>query len=378
MSKVIFTEKENNRIKSSIRIVFYPIFFMMYMIFAAYFYFYFTEPYFNNGGELDPKLFADSLTYLNICRDISFTEDLSWMRNAGPCIELTLLDFNVGMITIFNVVILLFTTVLVSNTYKVGLYKFMFLIAINPLNFLSFFGPNKEVFCLASSMCLLAFFRNRAFSIFFAAMSFAFLTRVPMFAAFVIFAIPFLYISHFTDLRKGGLSTYLFGVSAVALVLTSIVAYFFSADLSEAILGDLGAAEVNSRSTLISLSLEGFSSVGLYLITYIVRLTLNFYSPLATIFSSDIELTGIYYAVGVTGSSILYMLMVPRIFIRWSSIAQSINTNERYLIVNFLFITTLMLCLSPVIQHRYFLFVYPAFALFLSSKHSHRRISDCH
>ena len=325
-------------------------------------------PYLNAEDLLAPRLLADSITYITICPEVVSASEWYWLRDAGPCLVLIALNHDTGLVSLFNAVLLVVVALLFGRCYQVDGSKLLLLLLINPLTFLSLFGPNKEVFGLAATMCLLIFFRQRSFWSLMAALALSFSTRVSMLAAVLLFLMlcTLLVRAQARNIERRFYSLFLTAVAAF-----SAVAFVVNTDAQALILGDVFSADDNSRSTLFSLQLDALNAKGLYLATYFLRLLLNLYGALANVASVTLATHGVYYAVGIMGSSLIFLAMTAIALCRPGGL---LKLNEQGLHISlFVAFYTLMLCISPVIQHRYFFPLYPILVLAMVTPKGGRR-----
>lgn len=341
------------------------MFFLLYVIVAILFYFWAIVPYLNAEDLLAPRLLADSITYQKICSTGLSWGDWYFLRDAGPCINLFLFGQSSGLVTLANALLMTIPSVLMSRTYGVNASKVLLLLLINPMSFFSLFGANKEAFGIACTMCLLIFLRRRTVPSLVATLIFSMLTRLPMFAVVVTFLLiqPVLIPQRFSarPWRR-------FWMVSLALLLSLSIATFIFGDKPQVeLLGNVLEAADNSNSTLVSLGMETYTHKGLFVLTYIVRLLLNLFGALYNIAFVSIETHGVYYVVGVIGSSFMFFVMSVLLISRYGR--HLLLKNDSMLpIWLFVVFSTLILCVSPVIQHRYFFQLYPALILALVSR----------
>lgn len=340
----------------------YVAFFTVYILLACLYYAGIVRPYVEAMDVLAPRLLADSITYVSICPDVVSLEEWYWLRDAGPCLVLTALNQNIDLVTVFNVALLVGTAMALGRCYELPPVRLLLLLLINPLTFLSLFGPNKEVFGLSATMCLLVYFRQRSVLLLAMALVLSFFARSYMFAAVFLFLVAS---AVFTRTRPRHVRRTFYGVFGLGAVVFTIAAYFMDSAAQIVILGDVSGADDNSQSTLFSLQLEALNNKGLYLLTYVLRLLLNVYGALANVAAVSLASHGVYYAVGVIGSSLMFLILTISIFIRWGSLLK-VNAQGLHIAL-FTVLYTLLLCISPVIQHRYFFPLYPVLVLAAST-----------
>lgn len=352
--------------------VLYVWLFTLYGLSAILFYFLYVDPYFEAGDIFAPRLLADSITYLAICPDVVNWDDWYWLRDAGPCIALHILSHNAALLTLCNVVLLMGTAWAVARSYEVNLNTYLLLLLINPMTYLSLFGPNKEIFGLLSTMSLLVFVRRRSIASLLVTLLLTSVARISILTVVLSFILTIVPILSSVDLNKQNTYRIFIGASLSALVVLSILTYFFGAEIQFEMVGEVAYAEYNSQSTLLSLAMESLSANGLYFATYVGRLLLNLFGALANIGSASIETHGIYYALGVMGSSVIFLVMTLIFFHKRGSLR--IETSEGLHISLFVVFYTLMHCATPVIQHRYFFPLYPILVLAMVTRSRGRLI----
>ena len=341
----------------------YWLFFVIYALFAFYFYLAVIGPYLYSGDVYGPRLLADAITYEAICtieRDIL---DLASLRDIGPCLGLWIFSYNSGLLSFLNLFFIVASVRGLARTYQRPWKPMLALVLINPVMFASMYGANKEVFGFVSFSMFAIYIRSRSFySLLFCVIT-ALFTRIPAFVttvAFVIFLI--------TVLPKSGTLTpseyrrywlYIAGISIVS----SLIALLYGSTLQDNLLGDFSRAEDVSRSTEFSLSLNAISRAGGYLFVYLTRVVLNFYSGVVGITNLLHGEGANYYTVAVVGSSAIFIMLTIRLMI--VKIPKDLsNTAEAWTIILFSVFTTELLCLSPVIQQRYFFPIYVFLVLF--------------
>jgi hypothetical protein len=349
-------------------------FLILYIFSATLFYIWFVSPYLDQADLLAPRLLADSITYVTQCPDREMT-DWFWWRDAGPCLALQVFNNNLALVSIANAVLLLFAARAFSVCYRIRFGLMACLLLINPMTFLSLFGPNKEIFGLVTVISLLIYFRTRGLRPLLATLCFAFCSRISMLAVLAPFiaiaAVLLPPIDSFRLQRRFAWATISIFVGATAL------ANILNTEAQILILGDVSDAEDNSKSTVFSLSLEPLNAYGLYVVTYALRLALNLYGALANLGSASLDTHGVYYAFGVMGSSLLFLIMTAAAFSRKRGRLLYLNA-EGLQICAFCLFFTLVLCTSPVIQHRYFFPLYPVLVLAIATAPLHKPKSRRH
>lgn len=341
------------------------MFFLIYALVAVVFYFWIVVPYLQVGDLFAPRLLADSITYQGICRNDLSWDEWYWLRDAGPCISLHLLNQSTGLVTLANALLMTIPSLLMARSYGVSASKVLLLLLINPMSFLSLFGPNKEVFGIACTMCLLVFLRRRTVASLVATLIFAMCARLSMLAV-VVLLLPLMQL--LTLERFGARPWRVFRTASLALLLAlSAFTLILGNKLEVELLGDILGADDNSQSTLISLAMEPYTANGLFVLTYIVRLLLNLFGALPNIASVSFETHGVYYLVGVVGSSFLFLAMALMSIFRHGRQLLHMHASAPHILL-FAVFDTLILCVSPVIQHRYFFPLYPVLILALVSQ----------
>lgn len=345
-------------------------FLLLYAVLAVLFYIWVVSPYMDQANPLAPKLLADSITYVTQCSDREI-EDWFWWRDMGPCLALQLLNNNFGLVSIANTTMLLLAARAFAVCYRIRSGLIIGLLLINPMTFLSLYGPNKELFGLVAMMCLLIYFRTRSLGSLFFTLCFAIFSRVSIFAiiaSFIAIAALLLPMANASNvLRKFA------WVAACMLIGATVLANSLNTEALTLVLGDVTNAEDNSQSTIISLSLEPLNAYGLYIVTYAIRLALNLFGALANMSSASLGTHGIYYVFGVIGSSLLFLIMIIVAFSRKYGRLLYLGP-EGMQICTFCLFFTLALCISPVIQHRYFFPLYPVLVLAIAMRVGQRRV----
>lgn len=339
-------------------------FLLLYAVLAVLFYIWVVSPYLDQTDLLAPKLLADSITYVTQCPDREIA-DWFWWRDAGPCLALQLLNNSLGLVSIANATLLLLAARAFAACYRIRSGLIIGLLLINPMTFLSLYGPNKEIFGLVAVISLLIYFRTRSLGSLLVTLCFAFFSRVSMFAviaSFITIAALLLPTANASSVfRKFA------WVAACMLIGATVLANSLNTEAQILILGDVSNAEDNSQSTIFSLSLEPLNAYGMYLVTYAIRLALNLYGALANMGSASLGTHGIYYVFGVIGSSLLFLVMTIVACSRKYGRLLYLNP-EGMQICAFCLFFTLVLCTSPVIQHRYFFPLYPVLVLAIATR----------
>lgn len=339
------------------------LFLLIYAMFGVIFYAAVFVPYMRADDLLAPKLLADSILYTRMCPNVVKWDEWLWLRDAGPCLALEFTGQSLLLVTLGNCSLLLVVTHAVARSYKVSKHRLLAFVLINPMTFLSLLGPNKEIFGLASALLLLLFMRERSLAAFAGALIFAFFARVSMLVA--VLAFQLLCLTVIPRVNPAHPGRFLGRAALAALVVFTLLALVFDSDAKTPILGDFSNEQDTSQSTLVSLSMERLSAQGLYVLTWAGRVFLNLYGALANMGSASIATHGVYYAVGITGSSILFLILTAQLLGRRNR-RHFLRGNPQGLQMGlFVLIYTMLLCISPVIQHRYFFPLYPLFALAL-------------
>ena len=340
------------------------IFLLAYFAFALVFLYLVAIPYLEMGDLDAPKLFADSITYQNMCKDAVGWDDYYWIRDAGPCLEAISIGDKYFIVFLFNSFLIFQTIRTLAHNYSLKLFSVAFLILINPITFLSLFSINKEVFSIyAISLTLSTFKSHRLmyvpFAIFFAAMA-----RLPLLLVILIFFIVFFSakaMPSFTKLKIGKLTGFLMIMSVA-----SSVRILLGDSIAFNVLGDISDDPNISISTLYSLKIEEMAHVGFYAVVYLIRLSLNLFGAIPNLFYATFQTHGVYYYIGVIGSSLIFLFY--SILAAVSRFQRIYSLPERFWIANLFFVYTMTFCISPVIQHRYFYPLLPIFIIAIAAK----------
>jgi hypothetical protein len=342
---------------------FYLPFFVLYFSYAVYFYFSTVKPYLASRDYYGPRLLADSITYESICvigRDLL---DYATLRDIGPCLGLWTFSYNSGLLSFVNVALIIWSVVWMAKTYDRPWQPMLCLVLINPITFCSMFAANKEVYGFTSFAMLVIFVRSRSYIALIACLVTALFTRIPAlvttgtFCILLVTALP-----RTGDVLGKNKKRYISYILAL-IISTSLIAAVYGQSLQDNLLGDFSRAEDVSRSTELSLSLNSISSIGLYPFVYIVRLLLNFYSGIMGFLNLLHGEGRNYYTVAVSSSSVIFITLTFLIIRR--GIPKDLSkTADAWNIMLFAIFMTSLLCLSPVIQHRYFFPVYALLVLF--------------
>lgn len=363
------TEPQRKTLPEATRGTLAACFLMLYAVSAVLFYIWIVSPYLDQADLLAPRLLADSITYVTQCPDREMA-DWFWWRDAGPCLALQLFNNSLALVSMANAALLLLAAQAFAACYRIRFGLIVSLLLINPMTCLSLFGPNKEIFGLVTVICLLIYFRTRSLRSLLLTLCFAFFSRVSMFATIA----PFIAIAMvlLPPANTSRVSRRFAWVAACILVGATVLANILNTEAQILILGDVSDAEDNSQSTIFSLSLEPLNAYGLYVVTYAIRLALNLYGALANLGSASLSTHGVYYVFGVMGSSLLFLVMTAVAFSRKHGRLLYLNT-EGLQICAFCLFFTLVLCTSPVIQHRYFFPLYPVLVLSMATQVGQRR-----
>lgn len=339
----------------------YPLFFACYAAFSVYFYFTTIEPYLLSSDLFAPRILADAITYEAICVTGSYFLDMTTLRDIGPCTALRLFAYNSGYLSIFNAFIMVAAVIWLAKVFQRPWKPMLSLFMINPITFFSIFGPNKEVFGLVAFAALAIFIHSRSLLALLLCLIAAIFTRIPTFVVISMYCL--LLILALTHNKKIDdlIRRRYYLLILFMIVVTSALAALFGGAIQYSFLGDLSLADDVSQSTALSLSINSLSRIGLYILVYIARLILNLFSGMIgaiNLISGD---GANYYTVAVAGSSIMFALLswVSVLGRRSEDMQQS---STLWNIVLFAVMFTLMICLSPVIQHRYF---YPLYVFLL-------------
>jgi hypothetical protein len=359
--------KPDDRAPSRQTSLFYRPFFLVYCIFTVYFYFTVIQPYLASGDVYGPRLLADSITYEAICTIERDFLDLATLRDIGPCLGLWIFSYNSGLLSFVNAGLIVLSVIWLAKTYGRSWEPMLALVLINPITFCSIFGANKEVFALTSFAMLAIFIRSRSLPALCICLITALFTRLPAFATTISYCMLLVTLLPRTGKISAQVTQRYWFIIAGMAIFTTLVSVVYGEALQLNLLGDFSTAEDVSRSTEFSLSLNNLSSAGLYIAVYVVRLILNFYSG-AMGFTNLLQGEGAnYYTVAVAGSSTIFILLSGLLIYRGLPDDLS-KTADFWNILLFIVFVTVLLCLSPVIQHRYFFGIYIILVLFTFSR----------
>lgn len=347
--------------------LFYKPFFLVYCVFTVYFYYSVIQPYLASGDVYGPRLLADSITYEAICTIEREFLDLATIRDIGPCLGLWIFSYKSGLLSFVNAGLIVLSVIWLAKTYRRAWEPMLALVLINPITFCSIFGANKEVFALTSFAMLAIFIRSRSLIALSICLVTALFTRLPAFATTVSYCLLLIIMLPRTGHISSGIKQRYWFIIAGMVAFTTLVSVVFGEALQLNLLGDFSTAEDVSRSTEFSLSLNNLSASGLYTVVYIIRILLNFYSG-AIGFTNLLQGEGAnYYTVAVAGSSTIFIFLSGLLIYR--GVPDDISkTADFWNILLFIIYVTILLCLSPVIQHRYFFGIYVILVLFTFNK----------
>lgn len=339
----------------------YTVFFMTYVVLAVSFYFSVIEPYLATADLFATRILADTITYESICLPGDYYLDQTTLRDIGPCIALQLTSFNSGALSILNATLIVLSSLWLAKAFDRNWKQVLALILLNPITFLSIFGANKEVFGLVTFITLAIFIRNRSVFALGICLVAALFTRIPILLLVAPYCVALL-----TILPRSGMISrrtvrrYLL-ILVTMVVAVSLIAALFGKDLQYNLLGDLSQGTMDNKAVLISLALEDLSDYGLFAINFIIRIILNLYSGVQGVLYLAAGGEADYYSFGVGISSLMFIVLTPmawRARNRVNFRADSTVWNTIVFVAGF----TMFLCISPVIQHRYF---YPLFVFLI-------------
>jgi hypothetical protein len=341
------------------------LFFAGYIVSAIYFFIAYAEPYLAAMDLYAPRMLADSVAYQTICISGEYYFDWTTLRDIGPCAGLGLTSYNMAMLSIGNAALITTMVVWAALTYDRSWKAILALSIINPITFLSLFGPNKEIFGAASVLGLMIFVKRRSLISLVVCLVMALFSRIPSFIATFVFCLLMVaFLPKRRQLIDRDVQKYRF-VTAVMVIVISLIVLRTGGDLQYSLLGDVSAAEDISQATSISLSVDGLSSIGLYPLVYLIRLMLNIYSGVVGLNNLGAGGVGIYYGIGIAGSSLMFIIMTAVLVIH--KIPEDLRKNAvSYNLILFVIFTTLFLCVSPMIQHRYFYPLYFVVLIFIT------------
>jgi hypothetical protein len=267
-------------------------------------------------------------------------------------------------LSVFNACVILGATLWLARVYQRPWRPLLTLILINPITFLSIFGPNKEVFGLTALTTLAIFIRSRSLLALGICLVTALFTRLPAFVIVAAFCVLLV-----TALPRQGVLPratirryWLMMIGATAFV--SLIAAIVGAELQYNLLGDFSRIDDISQSTGISLAVDYLSGYGLYSLLYVFRMLLNLYSGMIGLVNLLQGDSANYYTVGVAGSSVMFT-MLSAVIAFGKRPDDMVRTATAWNMILFAVLFTLMICLSPVIQHRYFYPLYVFMILFV-------------
>ncbi len=344
------------------------LFLLAYFVFAIVFLYIVASPYLEAGDLNAPKLFPDSITYQYICQGMLNRDDFYWIRDAGPCLEVVSFGDKYFIVFLFNSLLISLTIKTLAHNYSLRLSSVAFFVLINPITFLSLFSINKEVFSIYAIGLTLSFLKSHKFKYVLFAIFFAAMARLPLLLVILIFFTMFLLaktIPNFLKLKIGKFAGFL-----ILMSVASFVRILMGDSIAFDVLGDFGNDIDISISTLLSLKIEGLAHVGLYAVVYLIRLLINLFGAIPNLFYATLQTHGVYYFIGVIGSSLIFLLYgvlgAASRFRRISSLP------ERFWIANLFLVYTMIFCISPVIQHRYFYPLLPIFVIAIAAKNAPR------
>ncbi|MBD2703595.1 hypothetical protein IC229_23325 [Spirosoma sp. BT702] len=295
----------------------------------------------------DLRIAADHHTYVNHFRDNRDNLLLYlalWPNFTGPFFVIWLIGDNLISIFIFNTFCFCLSVYIISKTKYFDINKYLILLAINPITFVSLFAVNKEMMALlATSLFTSTLIKPRWYLILFS-LFVSFLARKEMTLLFIILYCNFYFFPKWNKYKVLQYCTYIF--------LISIASYYINENFSA----------INNYTIEIENTVENGTGGGTILILnnlqntfgyYLVVLPktfLNLYGSVLTRTSQMIFFTDVYNDIIVWGQSFLFLYAVPGAFYTQWKTKDKIGSKFFYAFV----ILCIIFSYIPIVQTRYF------------------------
>jgi len=318
---------------------------IIFFLFFAYEDIYNATEQINSAKSL--RLYADHPTYVNDYRNFknSIFLFLAVRPNyLGPFFVIWLIGDNLFKVFIFNIICLLISVKIIRDIGYFNINKYMFLLLINPITFLSLFSINKEIFTLLSISFFISTFIKPRPLFAFLGLILSFLAKKELTIFMIILYANFYYFPRWNNHK---LLLYTIYISII-----SIGSYYINKNfnaISEYTIETQTAVD-NAGSAGTILMLNSIQSNYGYYLAVLPKTLLNLYGSVLTRTNQMIHFRDVYNDVVIWGQSFLFLYTVPK-----SIYLQSFKNN---ILSSKLFFSFIISCIFfsyiPVVQNRYF------------------------
>jgi hypothetical protein len=319
-------------------------------------------------GEGDLRWGADSLDYLEYYRLYELDSWKNFLNPdqpliqmghnlLGPMVILALTRADARAVLALNIFLLLVSYIVIARTAPVRRLQFAFLLALNPLLFMSLLAVNKEILGLLASAFYAARLATRKRRWLLAAMPLALLVRWEHLVTILLFELAQSRLNPIARRR---------GMTILALLVAISLIYPFL----HSQLGQLTTEIVEERQAATSFGLLGAANdvqrhFG-YALVFVPKLLANWFGNLYRVaqvaFAPDrTDLADPYSTFGIIGHQIAMVAVVGGLLLR-----RRFRLSSDY--IYFAVFYSLFYSTSMFIQYRYFYPIYPLLAIELSRR----------
>jgi|GEM_PF-1155525 len=331
-----------------------------YIIGIACFFFYFVNPYFQNGSEnAQFRIDADSFIYIDLNRAYENVFLLLAINpnTFGPLFLLRITQENFVVIFCINLFLFIQSYKVIVDNYNVKARLFVALIIINPLFIPALTTLNKEIFGIGAMAYYLGFLRNNNTKYFFISILLGLITRWQMVFILIFFHMFKLLIEKFKVGR--GKAVFYF------ILLLSLTFPLLLADFTN--VGDLNTLERQQDTAGGAISFfNRLQQNYLYIVAAIPKIFFNLFGNIFRVFGmivrpSQADFNDIYNNVFMLGYQ-LVMFFITLFFLFFKKI--SLRDDLTLLCCIYLIVFSL----GPMIQYRYIFPLYIVIITLLSAR----------
>jgi hypothetical protein len=293
---------------------------------------------------------ADSITYIKLAKQNDIPLVSVGGNLLGPTIILRLLNFNNFLVVLLNCFLFYTSFFLAIKYFNLNKLKFLLLLIINPLIFLSLTTINKEILGLFLSVVLVCYLKTNNKIFLFITLSMALFTRWEQFAVIIVF----LLLKKFNFLTRKRLLMVVLIVAALTILYPSFLLHQV-----ELIYGNGKLNDVNSLGTIHYLN--ALQAHYMFFIVLIPKLLLNYFGDIIKIFITFPNWTDIYNTYGILGAGFCFLLILIKLI---KQRKLKLKDDRIYFCV----IMSVMYTMMPIVQLRYFFPLYIIMCIIASER----------
>ncbi len=315
---------------------------------------------------------ADTKTYIEYARLFSDSQELVTVSSnfLGPILILRMVNYNYDLILLINCILFLLSYFLIKSNYKINELKFILLLLINPMLFVSLLSINKEIFGLFSIALLSCFFKSKNILYLLISLISAVFVRWQQ---FLIVVLMFLMTEKIYVYRNRKILSLLLIIMVISVIYPLLI--------SQIIDQVVDVETLNAQQDKffgLSVILNDLQNKYMFFIALIPKILLNYFGNIIKVFTFPIEIWNLLMkpeSVDIENIYNTYIIVGHQIsmLILFFMFLKNVSQNKAKLknISDNMFLCgvySILYSLGSAIQYRYFFPIYILFCLEISQK----------